>query len=95
MTNQQTDKTTDSSGYTPEAGGHLPSEALTIEHITITPKGDRIDASCSICHMGIDIGEKFGFIPGEVMLTEWIKQHVHKPKTKRAKAVPVSEGSTK
>ena len=54
--------------------------ALTVAHITIAVKGDRIDAECAKCGQGIDVGAHFGPIPGDVLVAEWIKQHAHKPK---------------
>lgn len=59
------------------------SESLTIKHITITVKGDRIDCDCSICGLGMDVGATFGPIPGDILIAEWVKQHTHKPKAKR------------
>lgn len=66
-----------------------PPTEVTIGHITVKEKpGDRIDASCSKCGQGIDIGARFGIIPGDVLLAQWIKQHAHKPKAaKRASRV--------
>lgn len=64
-----------------------PLEPMQIGHLTITPKpNDRIDAHCSKCGQGIDVGPRFGIIAGETLLAEWIKQHTHKPKpVKRAR----------
>lgn len=78
----------DSNLSTQDAATAESQEAVTIGHITITPKDTvRILAECSKCGMGVDIGEKFGFIPGEVMLAEWIKLHAHRPKAKRKSGV--------
>ena len=57
------------------------AEAVSIGHLTIKPvAGNKIESDCSICHLGITIPERFGPIPGDVMLAEWIKQHAHTPK---------------
>lgn len=62
----------------------MSDETMTVGHITITPKGDRIDASCSKCNQGVDIPPRFGMIPGETLLAEWIKQHTHKSRARKA-----------
>jgi hypothetical protein len=59
--------------------------ALTVGHFTVTQKSGRIDAACSKCGQGINVGVRFGVIPGEILLTAWAKQHLHKPKTRRTK----------
>lgn len=54
---------------------------IKIGHITISEKPrDRIGAECAECGQGIDVGRSFGVISGDVLLAEWIKRHVHKPK---------------
>ena len=60
----------------------IPDE-IKIAHITVKTEGDRIDAHCDVCKLGINVGAHFGIIPGEVMLAEWLKQHTHNSKAKR------------
>lgn len=57
-----------------------PQAPITFGHITITPKGDRLDAFCAKCQTGIEVGPTFGPVPGEVLLAEWVKQHKHTSK---------------
>ena len=44
--------------------------------IKLTQKGVRIDAECTTCGTGIDVGVRFGSIPGETLITEFAKQHM-------------------
>lgn len=57
--------------------------ALAVEHITVTPKGDRFEITCSKCETGMETGASFGGIPADVMLAGWVTQHV-KSKEHRA-----------
>ena len=63
-----------------------PTDAVTVGHITVTAKGDRLDASCGFCHTGMEVGASFGPIPGETLILEFAKQHTHTPKTKKGGA---------
>lgn len=57
-----------------------------VKHITILPKGDgRLEGSCSICGMSVEVPPHMGPIPGDALVAEWAKQHLHKPKTRRAR----------
>ena len=62
-----------------------PDGSVTIGHITVTPKGERLDASCAKCGQGMETGAMFGPIPGEVMVIEWAKQHTHTGRAGKAK----------
>lgn len=55
----------------------------TAAHIRITVTADHYDAECSICRIGVKCGPKFGPIPGEILIEEFVKQHAHKPKPER------------
>jgi len=53
----------------------------TVGHITMTGKpGGRVDAECGVCGQGIDVPPTFGPIPQDIMLAEWVKQHLHRGK---------------
>lgn len=62
--------------------GEGASRARESEYVTVTAKGDRFDAQCSKCGMGMDVGEWMGPIPGRVMIDQFVKQHAHKRKGK-------------
>jgi hypothetical protein len=61
-------------------------ETATVGHITLTAKSAGVvDAVCDYpgCGIGITVPPKFGFIPQDVMLAEWAKQHTHTQKGKK------------